>query len=146
MIKSGIIIPVLIMVPNLIYYLNLRNKSNVPVNNISASKFSQMSENIGRLGILFVPIFYTLNLNSKYSQYFILLCLLFLLLYYNAWLRHFVSGSQQIDMRKWLLVPLPLAVFPSLFLPGLLRDFQRRSPMCFEKCLSCRPGACLPPL
>jgi hypothetical protein len=116
MIKSGILIPVLIMVPNLIYFLNMRNKTDVPANKRSASKFSQMSENIGRLGILFVPIFYTLNLNNRFSLLFVLLCFLILLLYYIAWLRHFVSGSHQIDLRKRLLVPLPLAVYPSLFL------------------------------
>jgi hypothetical protein len=116
MIKSGILIPVLIMVPNLIYFLNMRNKTDVPANKRSASKFSQMSENIGRLGILFTPIFYALNLNDRFSLYFIILCLIFLTLYYAAWIRHFVSGSQQIDMRLSLLVPLPLAVYPSLFL------------------------------
>ena len=115
MIKSGIFIPMLIMLPNLAYYLNMRNTGNVPGNTVSTSKFLKMSENIGRLGILIIPIFYALNLNNRFSLYFTMLCLLFLSLYYIAWIRHIVSGSQQIDMRKRFFVPLPLAVYPSLF-------------------------------
>jgi hypothetical protein len=40
----------------------------------------------------------------------------FLSLYYIAWLRHFIGGSHQIDLGRRLFVPLPLAVYPSLFL------------------------------
>lgn len=116
MIKSGTIIPVLIMVPNLIYYLKMRNKSDVPASNKSAPTFIKIIENIGRLGILITPIFFSLNLDNRFSLFFLLLCLLFLSLYYIAWLRHFLSGSNQIDLRKRLLIPLPLAVYPSLYL------------------------------
>ena len=116
MIKSGIIIPVLIMVPNLIHYLKIRNKSDVPSSNKSAPTLIKIIENIGRLGILITPLFYSLNLDNSFSIYFLLLCLLFLLLYYVAWLRYFMSGSNQIDLRKSLLIPLPLAVYPSLSL------------------------------
>jgi len=115
MIKSGIIIPGLILLPNLIYYLNQSKQGDVQNNEISASNVAKLFENIGRLGILITPIFYALNLNDRFSLYFIILCLIFLSLYYAAWIRHFVSGSQQIDMRLSLLVPLPLAVYPSLF-------------------------------
>lgn len=115
MIKSGIIIPGLILLPNLIYYLNQSKQGDVQNNEISASNVAKLFENIGRLGILITPIFYALNLNDRFSLYFIILCLIFLTLYYAAWIRHFVSGSQQIDMRLSLLVPLPLAVYPSLF-------------------------------
>jgi hypothetical protein len=116
MIKSGIIIPVLIMVPNIIYYLIIRNKSDIPSSNKSAPTLIKIIENIGRLGILITPLFYSLNLDNSFSIYFLLLCLLFLLLYYVAWLRYFMSGSNQIDLRKSLLIPLPLAVYPSLSL------------------------------
>jgi hypothetical protein len=116
MIKSGIIIPVLIMVPNIIYYLIIRNKSDIPSSNKSAPTLIKIIENIGRLGILITPLFYSLNLDNSFSIYFLLLCLLFLLLYYVAWLRYFMSGSNQIDLRKSLLIPLPLAVSPSLSL------------------------------
>jgi hypothetical protein len=116
MIKSGIIIPVLIMVPNIIYYLIIRNKSDIPSSNKSAPTLIKIIENIGRLGILITPLFYSLNLDNSFSIYFLLLCLLFLLLYYVAWLRYFMSGSNQIDLRKSLLIPLPLAVYPSLYL------------------------------
>jgi hypothetical protein len=116
MIKSGIIIPVLIMVPNLIYYLKMRNKGDVPASNKSAPTFIKIIENIGRLGILITPIFFSLNLDNRFSLFFLLLCMLFLSLYYIAWLRHFLSGSNQIDLRKRLLIPLPLAVYPSLYL------------------------------
>jgi hypothetical protein len=116
MIKSGIIIPVLIMVPNIIYYLKIRNTSDVPSSNKSAPTLIKMIENIGRLGILITPLFYSLNLDNSFSIYFLVLSLLFLLLYYVAWLRYFMSGSNQIDLRKRLLIPLPLAVYPSLYL------------------------------
>lgn len=116
MIKSGIIIPVLIMVPNIIYYLIIRNKSDISSSNKSAPTLIKIIENIGRLGILITPLFYSLNLDNSFSIYFLLLCLLFLLLYYVAWLRYFMSGSNQIDLRKSLLIPLPLAVYPSLSL------------------------------
>lgn len=116
MIKSGIIIPVLIMVPNIIYYLIIRNKSDIPSSNKSAPTLIKIIENIGRLGILITPLFYSLNLDNSFSIYFLVLSLLFLLLYYVAWLRYFMSGSNQIDLRKSLLIPLPLAVYPSLSL------------------------------
>ena len=63
MIKSGITIPVLIMVPNIIYYLKIRNKSDVPSSNKSAPTLLKIIENIGRLGILITPLFYSLNLD-----------------------------------------------------------------------------------
>ena len=115
MIKSGIIIPVLIMVPNIFHYLKIRNKSDVPSSNKSAPTLIKIIENIGRLGILITPLFYSLNLDNSFSIYFLVLSLLFLLLYYVAWLRYFMSGSNQIDLRKSLLIPLPLAVYPSLY-------------------------------
>jgi hypothetical protein len=115
-IGSGIIIPGLVLFPNIIYYVRTRKRSNVRENHASVSIITNIGENVGRLGILVIPSFYSLNLDRRFSPYFTILCLLLVSLYYIAWLRHFVGGSDQIDMRKRLLVPLPLAVYPSLFL------------------------------
>lgn len=116
MIKSGIIISGLLLLPNILYFLKRRGKSDDRAYHMSVSSIADISENIGRLGILVIPVFYSLNLDNRFSLCFIILCLLFLSLYYIAWLRHFIGGSQQIDLRRRLFVPLPLAVYPSLFL------------------------------
>jgi hypothetical protein len=115
-IKSGIIISGLLLLPNILYFLKRRGESDERANIVSVSTIAEISENIGRLGILVIPIFYSLNLNNRYSLYFMILCLLFLSLYYIGWLRYFIGGSHQIDLRERLFVPLPLAVYPSLFL------------------------------
>lgn len=115
-IKSGIIISGLLLLPNILYFLKRKGKSDDRANHASVSSTAEISENIGRLGILVIPIFYSLNLNNRFSLYFMILCLSFLSLYYIAWLRHFIGGSHQIDLGRRLFVPLPLAVYPSLFL------------------------------
>ncbi len=116
MIKSGVIVSGLILLPNILYFLKRRGKSDDRASHVSVSTSVEISENIGRLGILVIPIFYSLNLNHRFSLYFMILCLLFLSLYYIAWLRYFIGGSHHIDLRRRLFVPLPLAVYPSLFL------------------------------
>lgn len=113
--KFGILIPALLLLPNLLWmaFPGLTH----PERDAQAPLWLTVSENLGRLAVLLLPVFFMIDLDRRYSQPVLMLMGLCLLLYYAAWLRYFLAGRAHEMLSAPLLgVPLPMAVFPILLL------------------------------
>lgn len=112
-IKSGIFIPILVLIPNLIWMI-------LPKAAVNAAKSEPLTltiiENIGRLATLILPLFYAIQWQKKYAILVLILMGIALLIYYIAWGRYFINGGDPVWMSKPLLgIPLPLATAPIAF-------------------------------
>ena len=113
-IKSGILIPVLILLPNLIWWLlphpAANSEARVPL-------WLNMAENLGRIAIIGIPCFYSLSFGRRFSSIALVVACLALALYYVTWLRYFAGGRTAALMKAPLLgIPIPLAVTPDYLL------------------------------
>lgn len=111
---SGWPVPVLIMLPNLIWMLAPKSGS------ADSSRVPQsltVFENVGRWAVLILPFFYTLDWGRRFSLPVMGVMALALVLYYIAWGRYFLGGRQVALLGKPLLgIPQPMAVTPVIFL------------------------------
>jgi hypothetical protein len=113
-IKSGAIVPVLILLPNLIWFLLPQTSSG---NNSHVPLALSIAEHIGRAGIIVIPFFYSLDFSRRFSMVALAIGILALLLYYVVWGRYFVGGRTPELMGAALMgIPLPLAVAPVVLL------------------------------
>ncbi len=109
-VKSGALIPALLMLPNvawmLLYNLNAGPQVSVPV-------ALSIAENVGRFAVLALPIFYSLNLKKTYSTLALLGMAVALAVYYLAWGRFFAGGGSADLLSAPLFgIPGPLALAP----------------------------------
>ena len=131
-VKSGAIIPVLLMLPNLawmlFYSLGAGAKSDVPVA-LSAA------ENVARSAALVLPFFYSLNKKSVWSTVVWLGMAGALGVYYVAWGRFFIGhGSAALLSAPLMGIPSPLALAPVALL--LLASYLMNSWWMFSAALS----------
>ena len=108
--KSGTLIPALLMLPNvawmLFYNLNASPQVSVPLT-------LSIAENLGRAAVLVLPFFYSLNLKNTYSMLALVGMAIALTVYYAAWGRFFVGGGSAALLSAPLLgIPGPLALAP----------------------------------
>ncbi len=108
--KSGAVIPVLLMLPNvawmLFYSLDAGAKSAVPL-------ALSIAENVARVVTLALPFFYSLNLKRTWSTTVLIGMAGALAVYYLAWGRFFMGGGSASDLSAPLLaIPSPLALAP----------------------------------
>jgi hypothetical protein len=113
-IKSGALIPVMFMVPNVVWMLlpkkNVGEQPAVPM-------ILTIAENIGRVAVLVLPFFFSLDLNKEFSALVGIGMGLTLTVYYVSWARYFAGGRLAEYFRAPLLgLPLPMAVAPTIFL------------------------------
>ncbi len=112
--KSGALIPLLVMLPNLVWMLLPKA---TPMKGTAEPLALTIVENIGRVAILVLPFFFSLNLEKKFSVLVSICMGLALAFYYAAWIRYFSGGMTAELFRAPLLgIPLPLAVAPVIFL------------------------------
>ena len=109
-VKSGALIPALLMLPNvawmLFYNLNASPQVSVPL-------ALSIAENVGRSVVLVLPFFYSLNVKKKYSTLALLGMAIALTVYYLAWVRFFVGGgSVELLSAPLFGIPVPLALAP----------------------------------
>lgn len=113
-IKSGALIPMLIMLPNVVWMLLSKADTG---GQVAAPLFLTIVENIGRAAVLVLPFFFSLDLNKEHSILVIIGMGLALTIYYISWIRVFVGGRSAELLRAPLLgLPLPMAVAPTMFL------------------------------
>ena len=91
--RSGALIPLLVMLPNLVWMLLPKSTA---VKGAAEPLALTIIENIGRVAILVLPFFYSLNLEKKFSVLVSICMGLALVLYYAAWIRYF-SGGLEFD-------------------------------------------------
>jgi hypothetical protein len=113
-IKSGAIITVLLILPNLLWML----LPKLP----SASKASTpialtISEWVSRIAVFVIPLFYAIELSRKFSVFVIVMMSLAIVIYYAAWIRYFIRGrTAKLFRAPFLGIPLPMAVAPVVFI------------------------------
>lgn len=73
-------------------------------------------EQIGRLGIFVLPLFWPVYLADSLSTVALVLMALCLLIYHICWIRYMVQGrSYSLLFQHFLFIPVPMAVFPVLY-------------------------------
>ena len=131
-VKSGAIIPVLLMLPNLawmlFYSLDAGAKSDIPVALSSA-------ENVARSAALVLPFFHSLNKKSVWSTVVWVGMAGALAAYYLAWGRFFMGdGSVALLSAPLMGIPWPLALSPIAVL--LLASYLMNSWWMFSAALA----------
>ncbi len=112
-IKSGALIPLLVMLPNIVWMLAPKAGASEPVHELL---FLTIAENAGRLATLILPFFFALDLNKKCSTPVAIAMGAALLVYYACWARYFTGGrSQELLGASFLGIPQPMAVAPIAF-------------------------------
>ena len=79
-------------------------------------RWIEMVEQVSRIAYLAAITLFVSREPIRSRSVWLWLAVLFLLLYYAVWIRYF-AGGREIDLlnRPFLLVPMPLAVFPVLY-------------------------------
>lgn len=113
--RSGAWIPVLIMLPNLVWML-MPKKQAAAAPGVEPLWLT-IVENVGRAAILVIPFFYDLDFRRPLALPALTAMGLALVLYYACWVRYFAGGGRpELLGRPMLGIPLPMAVAPVLFL------------------------------
>ena len=109
-IRSGVIIPVLLMLPNLAWMLLPKP---LAVTATTVPMALTIVENMARIATLALPFFCSLQLTKKYSALTLAGMALALIVYYSAWARFFLGGSSPDLFSAPLAgIPLPMAAAP----------------------------------
>lgn len=122
---KGIIIVVLILLPNVLFYI-FPTQTAVP-NLKSPPMLLTIIEQIGRMACLIVPIVLGKQIAEQRMSIFVILMGVCLIIYYVSWWMYFTHGREFVDLFSPLgFIPVPMAVFPSLYF--LLLGVWLRSP------------------
>ncbi len=109
-VKSGAIIPALLMLPNVAWMLL---PAPAPGTAATLPLVLTLAENVARVATLALPFFCALHLKKRYSRFAIAGMTLALLIYYAAWTRFFLGGGTPDLLSAPLLgIPSPLAFAP----------------------------------
>jgi hypothetical protein len=109
-VKSGSLVPAFLMLPNVVWML-FYNFNSGP--SVSPPLALSIAENAGRVAVLVLPFFYSLNLKKKYSPLAVVGMAIALAVYYAAWVRFFAGGgSAELLSAPLFGIPGPLALAP----------------------------------
>ncbi|MBN2005595.1 MAG: hypothetical protein JXA21_19710 [Anaerolineae bacterium] len=112
-IKSGALIPLLVMLPNIVWMLAPKPDAGKPAPEPLALT---IVENVGRFATLILPFFFALDLNKRFSTPVVIAMGAALFAYYACWIRYFTGGkSQELLGAPFLGIPQPMAVMPIAF-------------------------------
>lgn len=113
----SIVIPLLVALPNLLWAkfppMDTLQKSQ-PAR--SRNRFLEVCEQIGRMSVFVVPLFYLPHPAMRGYRLALALMGVSLLVYYCGWFRFFSGGrhATQLLQPLWLL-PIPLAISPVIY-------------------------------
>jgi len=80
------------------------------------TRWVEIVEKVSRIAYLFAVVFLVSNRVLPGKRAYLWLAVVFLALYYVVWLRYFLTGRNPARLgQAFLLVPMPLAVFPVLY-------------------------------
>lgn len=113
-VRSGALVPLVLMLPNVVWALAPGPAAVEPPD---VSWLLSLLEHVGRVGVLVVPFFHRLELDKRRARWALGGMMPALVGYYACWLRYFALGrSPELFTAPFLGVPLPMAVFPVVFL------------------------------
>ena len=111
---QGLVIFALPMLISIVYVA--LPPADEPAQKHSATRWVELVEQISRIAYLLVVVLLVSETPLSGRSPLLYLAAGFLLLYYLVWLRYFVGGRRVALLnRPFLLVPMPLAVFPVLY-------------------------------
>lgn len=111
----GVLITALVLLPNILFML--LPKTNMPSDIHGSSRYIDILEHTARILYFALIIFSTGKASVIYTSPFLYIALCSLLIYYILWLRYFLNGMDYHCLFDTVLhIPLPMAVFPILFL------------------------------
>jgi hypothetical protein len=113
----SLIIPIVVLAPNLLWFLF------PPINIPAAEEIKEpialtILENIGRVGVIILPLFYPIVVDNALGQYCLIAMIALLLIYYAGWLRFFLKGRNYANgflPLRWIPIPIPMAVCPVIY-------------------------------
>lgn len=114
----GLIVFLLPMIIN-VFYVLFPPKSNVCEGDIQNKKFPilEVIEHGTRIAYAVVLCILISNKSLNYTNPLLYISIVFLILYYIVWIRYFIGGRDtKLLGTKFLFIPMPLAVFPVLYL------------------------------
>jgi hypothetical protein len=81
-----------------------------------SDRLLQVTENLGRIGVFVLPLFYEPNLITLSELFFFSVMLLMLTIYYSAYIRYFVRG-RRFELLSAPLGPIfmPLTIAPIVY-------------------------------
>jgi hypothetical protein len=111
---SSLVIPILMLFPNFLCFLF------PPINTPQFKEKNEplillILENIGRIGVTVIPLFYPIILNNTASYFYLTCSFLLLFFYYTCWLRFFRFRNYAALFLPMGHIPIPMAVSPVLF-------------------------------
>lgn len=124
----SLVIPVMILLPNLSFLLLQPRNMPGPTEEGKKPFVFAAAEGAGRIGAFAIPVFYPMHLEQWFEMASLAGMLVFLLLYYWGWMRYYAKGREFADLFASLLgVPVPMAVGPALYF--LLSSVLLHSPL-----------------
>lgn len=79
MINNGIIVPILLLLPNFLFFIN---KNNIETSGIKANLIIRIIEKVSRIGVFVIPILYEINLDTLFNKSLLTVMLILLIIYY----------------------------------------------------------------
>lgn len=113
-IKSGALITLLLMLPNVVWMVLPKAEADKPA---SEPLWLTIVENVSRMATLILPFFFSLDVHKKFSMPVMIGMGLALAIYYGCWIRYFTGGRvAALLSAPFLGIPVPMAVVPIVFL------------------------------
>ncbi|MFB9279466.1 hypothetical protein ACFFT4_31295 [Cohnella cellulosilytica] len=110
---ASLLIPLLILLPNLVF---VRFPPTNPPARRTANLLLKASEAIGRLGVMVIPLFYSMRAERSYETISLIVMLAAILFYYWGWIEYLRSDRSYARLLAPMLgIPVPMAVFPCLY-------------------------------
>lgn len=112
----GLIIFLLPMMINMVYVI-YPPKNNIEEDNENKkASILEIIENSTRIAYVIILCILISNKSLNYRSPLLYISGVFLVLYYIVWIRYFIGGRDvKLLGKKFLFIPLPLAVFPVLY-------------------------------
>jgi len=114
--NSSWLIPVLILIPNLLWVLFPPRDPLSDGQDQPDGRLLMILEWVGRIGVFVIPVFYVIDVESTVQVVSVGIMVLALLVYYAGWARYFLRGRAYALLFNSLLgLPIPLAISPVLY-------------------------------
>jgi hypothetical protein len=114
---SGLLIPIPIAAPNLIWFLAPNHSQNTAMHD-PASTYPILSfvETIGRVAVMAVPLFLTIGPLTLFDVVCLAVSALALGVYCACWVRYFTCKRlRRLLFQKLGFIPVPMAVAPTVY-------------------------------
>lgn len=112
----SLIIPLVVLLPNVLYWAWPPIEIPSSVQAIQVHPGLKVTEGLGRVGVMVVPLFYAIPMNRSVDRLGLAIMILAMLFYLVGWTRYLGKARRY----RWLFAPLwgipvPMAVMPVIY-------------------------------